>query len=292
MRENIEEAIHKIRSVLSWLPSLMNDVSVEEIMWAYMAVNSRCVYLKSETCCSVLTSRSEENSALAPFLDLLNHSYEADIDAYLDSADDCYKIRTNKSIQKYDQAFINYGGHDNVKLFVEYGFIIPGNPNDGYVIEVESVVMAIRSVVLNSISKNLKEEVWVHVTDIGKRLSLSKSMFITENGPSWSLEVIILTVINFLYSKNDDKYSVQYWEIFSQSDKCYVDKESPYNKILVEVVTLIMAEVSEEIATCKTRLLELSDGELNGHKEVGLALMCEFSNINNIAIGNHQTMNN
>ena len=39
----------------------------------------------------------------------------------------CYEIQTFNKFRKHDQVFISYGHHDNQKLFLEYGFTIPGN---------------------------------------------------------------------------------------------------------------------------------------------------------------------
>lgn len=36
-----------------------------------------------------------------------------------------YEIKTSKSYNKYDQVFISYGSHPNIKLLLEYGFVLP-----------------------------------------------------------------------------------------------------------------------------------------------------------------------
>ena len=43
-----------------------------------------------------------------------------------------YEIRTFNHYKKHDQVFISYGQHDSHKLFIEYGFCVPGNSNDVY----------------------------------------------------------------------------------------------------------------------------------------------------------------
>lgn len=45
---------------------------------------------------------------------------------------DCYEIKTFDKYKRYSQVFISYGAHDNSHLLLEYGFVIPGNPNDVY----------------------------------------------------------------------------------------------------------------------------------------------------------------
>ena len=77
---------------------------------------------------------SSECLALAPYLDLLNHSFDAVMEAGVDihKSTSGYQIVTKTKIKKFGQAFINYGPHDNTKLLLEYGFFLPNNPHEGF----------------------------------------------------------------------------------------------------------------------------------------------------------------
>lgn len=93
-----------------------------------------------------------DNYALAPFLDLLNHRpsvqvtfllrllrlndrtvqthlFLRQVKAGFNDVTRSYEIRSVSGTPRYQQAFINYGAHDNQRLLLEYGFVAAANPH-------------------------------------------------------------------------------------------------------------------------------------------------------------------
>ncbi|XP_021344112.1 SET domain-containing protein 4-like, partial [Mizuhopecten yessoensis] len=114
--------------IRSCWPELAPVITLPDFLWAWYSVNTRSVYYKHNLCEEFLADGN--HLALAPFLDLLNHSYDANITAAFNVNSNCYEIQTENTYRKYDQVFISYGNHDNAHLLVEYGFVLPNNPND------------------------------------------------------------------------------------------------------------------------------------------------------------------
>lgn len=118
--------------------SMRDIISFNEFKWGFYTVNTRAVYIDSKKNINkCINIRGCDNLALAPFLDLFNHSYDAsvDVDFVIERNNQFYQIRTLKSYGKSSQAFINYGPHSSLKLYIEYGFFIPKNPLDEIYIE-------------------------------------------------------------------------------------------------------------------------------------------------------------
>ena len=53
--------------------------------------------------------------------------------------------------------FIHYGAHSNISLLVEYGFIIPNNPDDGIPLTLEQLLVASSLSTSPSILAKLKD---------------------------------------------------------------------------------------------------------------------------------------
>lgn len=138
VRVAILEQKRKVETIWSKLETM--PITKSDFEWAYFTVNTRAVYLNQGP-------ETDSNMALAPYLDLFNHSCQVEVEVGLDldqRSQKCYQIRTKKAIQAKCQAFINYGPHDNLKLFVEYGFIpdarVEVNDNDGVAILEEELL--------------------------------------------------------------------------------------------------------------------------------------------------------
>lgn len=127
--------------------------TIEEFKWAYFVCNSRSVYMKGSSLLPLVDKvyfkelvSDAPNMALAPLLDLLNHSDKALSRNQLTLSESfiaknhdkikrnevelCYQLFTLKPIKKFEQIFINYGNFNNTKLLLEYGFILSQNQVD------------------------------------------------------------------------------------------------------------------------------------------------------------------
>ncbi|GJJ72830.1 hypothetical protein EMPS_05188 [Entomortierella parvispora] len=101
---------------------LTRPLTYEEYEWAWLVVNTRCIYLESKK------QTAADNIALAPMLDFLNHTHDAKTEGYFCPKTKSYQIKTLLPYKKGEQVFINYGPHDNCFILVEYGFVTPNNP--------------------------------------------------------------------------------------------------------------------------------------------------------------------
>jgi len=154
-----------------WKKIFHLELPMSMFHWAWCSVNTRAVYYKDSH-----TRQSENNMALAPYLDLLNHDPNAVVKAGFNSKSQCYEIQTLQPIKKYHQVFINYGPHDNFKLFLEYGFIVPGNIHS----TVEFGVDYLLSFFPNAIYK-MKELI----------SQQSKNLFCQREGFSWDAKLAV-----------------------------------------------------------------------------------------------------
>uniref|UniRef100_A0A3Q4AV13 Rubisco LSMT substrate-binding domain-containing protein n=1 Tax=Mola mola TaxID=94237 RepID=A0A3Q4AV13_MOLML len=156
--------------------------SYDALRWAWCSVNTRSVYMSNPSSNFLC---GKDVYALAPFLDLLNHHPHVKVKASFNDVTRCYEIRSVSGTLCYQQAFINYGSHDNQQLLLEYGFVAPCNPHS--VVYVDKGELDDRS--LEQKIKFLKENNFLD------NLTMSKE------GPSWRLMTALrlLSVPQTLY---------------------------------------------------------------------------------------------
>merc|ERR1712130_383776 len=127
--------------------------------------------------------------------DLLNHHPNAVVDAGVNLdpvAPPGFQIVTRKAIKKGDQVFIHYGAHSNTSLLVEYGFVIPANPDDGIPLTLEQLLAACSLTTSSSTLQKLKDA------------SLHLGIAISPNsGLSWS-GLASLTIMSSKLEELDD----------------------------------------------------------------------------------------
>uniref|UniRef100_A0A8C9PEZ3 SET domain containing 4 n=1 Tax=Spermophilus dauricus TaxID=99837 RepID=A0A8C9PEZ3_SPEDA len=118
-----------------------------------------------------------DTCALAPYLDLLNHSPHVQVNAAFNEKTRCYEIRTASGCRKHEEVFICYGPHDNQRLLLEYGFVSPCNPH--------ACVYVSRDTLVKYLPSTDKQ--------MNKKISILKDHGFIENltfgwdGPSWRL---------------------------------------------------------------------------------------------------------
>ncbi|XP_017528466.1 SET domain-containing protein 4 isoform X2 [Manis javanica] len=179
-RIHVQEFFTSSRDFFSSLQPLFSETvesifSYSALVWAWCTLNTRAVYMKhtQRQCFS-----AEPNTyALAPYLDLLNHSPDVQVKAAFNEETHCYEIRTASSCRKHEEVFICYGPHDNQRLLLEYGFVSIHNPHACVYVSKDILVK------------------YLHSTDkqVNKKISILKDHGFIENltfgwdGPSWRL---------------------------------------------------------------------------------------------------------
>ncbi|XP_041866795.1 SET domain-containing protein 4 [Melanotaenia boesemani] len=176
------EALHEMhstsqdffRSLQPILSQPTEDVlTYEALRWAWCSVNTRSVFM-SHPSNNFLSG--QDNYALAPFLDLLNHRPDVQVKASFNDVTRCYEIRSVSGTQRFQQAFINYGSHDNQRLLLEYGFVATNNPHSVVYVETDLLCDVLRGdKSLDQKIKFLRENNFLH------------NLTISTEGPSWRL---------------------------------------------------------------------------------------------------------
>ncbi|NWU64589.1 SETD4 protein, partial [Pterocles burchelli] len=193
-RTTVHELYMSSKAFFSSLQPLFSEntetiFNYSALEWAWCTINTRTIYMKhSQRECFSL---EPDVYALAPYLDLLNHSPNVQVKAAFNEQTRSYEIRTNSLCKKYEEVFICYGPHDNQRLLLEYGFVAMDNPHS-------SVYVSSADTLLKYFPPLDKQR--------NAKLSILKDHDFLENltfgwgGPSWRL----LTALKLLSLEADE----------------------------------------------------------------------------------------
>lgn len=208
--------------VKNFAPEYLPSLSSETLKWAWSTVNTRSVYLETSPHPALDLQQEESNVALAPFLDLLNHTDSAEITAGLSSDGSCYDILTYDTYKKYDQVFICYGAHDDVKLMVDYGFTLPSNINNTFSFTIDDIV----SILPQKMTKGELDRKHKIVVES----QLSKKLVCSMEGCSWALSTALK-----IYSLPWDL--LPQWKLLIQGQTVSEDNDGAGHDLAVSLLT-------------------------------------------------------
>ncbi|KAK7493088.1 hypothetical protein BaRGS_00015609 [Batillaria attramentaria] len=246
-------------------PDAANFASWEKFRWAWCAVGSRCVYLDTEACVLdwVNMEQPDENyMALCPYLDLLNHTSTAKVQAGFNKQNNCYEIVTLDTYHAHDQVFINYGPHDNTTLFLVYGFTLPHNIHNAVCFSVED---------LQELRGPFNITMWDHKIDILRRNKLCRELTCTMEGVSWNLKTS-LTILAMDWSQLKEVHKVLGGEAVS------TDLEEKVRLIAHQLINGVLVKRKQFLAD------KFSTGEASPHQQLAHSLLLDEINILSAAL--------
>lgn len=179
-RARVQEFLAGSRGFFSSLQPLFSEpvdsiFSRSALLWAWCTVNTRAVYWKRSPRPSLVAG--PDTCALAPFLDLLNHSPGVQVKAAFNEGTRCYEIRACSSCRKHEEVFICYGPHDNNRLLLEYGFVASRNPHACVYVPKDTLLKY-----LPPVDKQMNKKICIlEDHDLIENLTFGR------DGPSWRL---------------------------------------------------------------------------------------------------------
>ncbi|KAG8336369.1 SET domain-containing protein 4 [Homalodisca vitripennis] len=231
-------------------------------LWAWFIINSRAVYISPEHNSDHDLILSDKNClALAPYLDMFNHSNDAKVQAFFNELDGSYQIRTLAPYKRFSQVFIHYGDHSNLKLYLEYGFIMPKNIHDILPLTFDDVYSTIIGVQQRN---NVSKMTYCFL----KSHDLLKNIHLSADGMSWSAKALVYVL---LFSDKIDPKTIQlkvYSSNFTESEMIEIFK----------IGTILVQNKRAQVKLLLQNMIEAKDTKFSGNVSGSFILAIDLYN--------------
>ena len=226
------------------------NFNTNDFAWAWFTVNTRAVYFKTSSTenpnaqlLDINSTGDHENLALAPFLDMFNHSSMASVEAGLNLrpaiSNNCYEIITNTKYRKYDQVFINYGPHGNLRLYVDYGFAEENNQNDFVPVTIDEV----KEIFLLHHDLTPESQIIDSALNIVIKHKLHENLRIEYTGPTWNIAAAFYVMSTTMEQKNIDGRRIK--EMHNWHNVFMIEDFSGNAKISSQLLMLLSSKLKE-----------------------------------------------
>ena len=192
------EPVKEILKKFSEKHNITYDKIIEDFKYNFNLVGTRN-FGRPESYCDI--------STMVPFLDLINHSDKNNTYWYYEEMDNGYTLIAVRDIEKNEEITDSYGPYHNSKLYMTYGFVIPGNIYHEYVytrINGEKYMLHLEYLdsTIESLFRKMVKEQNINFdeakTSILKSLNDKKNYYLQLKTNRFSMNVIIQEHIDLL----------------------------------------------------------------------------------------------
>ncbi|KEP55132.1 RuBisCO LSMT substrate-binding protein [Rhizoctonia solani 123E] len=224
----------------------------EDYMWAWLNVNTRCLYH------DLGFVQSSENVTMCPILDFANHTsmYSLSITQGEFALGDEMAFSTSTPVKEGDQIYLRYGPHSNAFLFCEYGFVLPLDVKDARIADGEIVIDSdVEELLRNANDFKLKEEL------LKDRNYWGDWTFHVEDGvgrPSYRVIPALRLFHMSLNYEDDANPGLKLWEdsILGLTENISAENESKVRESIIELCEVIIQRSTTKISQVRSQAAE------------------------------------
>ena len=121
--KQIDQFKKDIEIIKSLLKSFNIEITETEYLWAWLSINTRCLYYKLSNYIPITNKKDNQSSniTMVPFIDFINHQTE-NSNCIAKQSKSGYEVYTIREIEKDENIWFTYGPHNDDFLQCEYGF--------------------------------------------------------------------------------------------------------------------------------------------------------------------------